>query len=184
MTYVILIRAQRANYEISSLTSQWRSGTYPEIAQITPAQMLTEGQMVKSIDMQTVGIDELDKVKATVELKVVRPGELDRIVGWFDTYFSRGGKTIELPTGPHAKATHWHQMVFHLNEGYQVRASPKTVGVHMTLATAGAFQREMRVKFDSRIPAEKKGEKPRLASKGFTVVILPDTSQWAGVGHN
>jgi len=172
-----------ANYETTSLTQQWRTGTYPEIAQIKPEQMLTKGEKVASIDMQTVRADELDKLKATVELEVVRGGEFDRIVGWFDSYFTRGGKTVELPTGPHAKSTHWHQMVFHLNEGFQVKEGAKTVGVHMTLTTAGAFQREMRVKFDTRIPAVSKGEKPTLNSKGFTVVILPDTSQWSGVGH-
>eukprot|EP00729_Bicosta_minor_P009558 gene9558-19629_t len=145
--------------------------------------MLTKGEKVTSINMQTVEADELDKVKATVELSVVKDGEFDRVVGWFDSYFTRGGKTVKLGTGPDSKATHWHQMVFHLNDGFPLRRGSKTVGVHMTMTTAGAFQREMRVKFDSRIPAVVKGDKPTLNSKGFTVVILPDTSQWARVGH-
>ena len=67
-------------------------------AQIKPSQMLTKGEKVTSINMQTVGADELDKVKATVELSVVKDGEFDRIVGWFDSYFTRGGKTVKLGT--------------------------------------------------------------------------------------
>jgi protein arginine N-methyltransferase 1 len=175
------VLADWKEHETTQLTHQWRTGTYPEIAQIEAAQMLSVGKKVVSIDMQSVDANGLDQLVAPVELAVHKSGEFDRVVGWFNAYFTRGGKEVFLGTGPESKATHWHQMVFHLNQGYQVSAGDE-LPVRLNMDTAAAYRREMRVVVELGIPP-KDGRESEIRAKEYTVVILPDTSQWARVGH-
>ena len=102
-------------------------------------------------------------------------GEVDRLVGWFTCHFSRGGHTVVLDTGPSAKATHWHQMVFHLSDPVKYRKGDK-LATHLTLRTAGGFHREMNVKLAYQIVGAI--TKPEPKSKDYTVVIVPDTTRW------
>lgn len=176
---------------------------------------------IETIDMQTVGLDALDRITAQIKLRIL-PGasEIDRVVGWFDAYFTRGGRRVVLETGPGAKPTHWHQMSFHFDP--IPAAGPATAvdavfRARLTLVTGAAagFHREMVLSIDDysargtavrpphtycfnlareQVPlavlqpsvirqSDTVAVRPwanrlQAQSKVFTVVIVPDTSNW------
>jgi hypothetical protein len=163
------VMLQWKEFEATQLTERWRSGTYPEIAQCTPTQMLTQSAKFASFNMETVTVDELDTLPGEVLLDVTRHGEFDRFVGWFVAHFGKGGKPVVLDTGPAAETTHWHQMVFYLDQGVQVRPEQK-LAVQLLLDTGGAFNREMHVELGYSLNDANHSR----GAKRFAVNILPN----------
>eukprot|EP00039_Didymoeca_costata_P029200 m.23624 g.23624 ORF g.23624 m.23624 type:complete len:397 (-) comp7524_c0_seq1:55-1245(-) len=163
-------------YELDSLDQQWRSGSYPQIAQMNPRALVTEQGMIASVDMATVRDSDLDTIEKDLVLKLNVTSNsfgasVDRIVGWFDAYFSYGERKVLLSTSPWARETHWHQMVFYLEQPVDLQ-NTKQLDVRIALGTDGRFHREMNVAIET---GTKKKKKQR---KVYTVRILPDTTHW------
>ena len=101
---------QYKQFQAEQQAQQWRSGTYPEIAQIKKKDLLAAPVQIAVLDMQVVTAAELDLVETTAAFNFDRGGSVDRVVGWFSCRFARGGHLVTLDTGPAAPSTHWHQM--------------------------------------------------------------------------
>ena len=127
-------------------------------ADVDPGDLLGRGQVVASMDLAEIGLEESKKpLEAEVDLLIEGAGEagedttLDAIVGYFDVSF-RGGKAegsaasppseegsptgapatepvVTLSTEPCAEgATHWGQQVFPLSPPLPVRAGDRVRG--------------------------------------------------------
>lgn len=158
---------------IAGDTHSFLGGALP---QVPLTELATAPHRIAAIDMRTVTVADLDQIDATFALEAMRSGQIDRFVGWFTCDFDTGKKNsaITLDTGPGATPTHWHQMVFHLAAPLQTMAVGASVGGRITLQMSGTFHREMNVHLGLSTPAR--------VAKSFTVVIVPDTTRWAGVG--
>ena len=56
-------------------------------------------------------------------------GQFDRVAGWFNVEFTRGGHRVVLDTSPSMAATHWMQMVFHLDAPRFVEKKQRVTGM-------------------------------------------------------
>merc|ERR1711865_1321029 len=88
----------------------------PVVDCIDPRQMISQPAVIKSIDINTCTVDDLD-FTADFELVSEHTEFCHALVGWFDTSFSHAHKPLVLQTGPTETPTHWKQTVFYLREG-------------------------------------------------------------------
>lgn len=161
-------------FKTASARADWRQGSYPEIAQVPDVDIITTPAKIAKIDMTTTTTAALEELESTFSMTATRSGAIDRFVGWFSCEFDTGrsNEAVVLDTAPTAPVTHWHQMVFHLaNPLSTVSVGDAVVGA-VVLQMSGQFHREMNVHF--------KVSQPVPVMKSFTVVIVPDTTRWAG----
>lgn len=80
-----------------------------------PLQICTTNCVLKSFN-----ITEMSKEDATFSvpftIKVTRNDYVHALVGFFDVNFQACHKPISFSTGPAARATHWKQTVFYLED--------------------------------------------------------------------
>lgn len=98
---------------------------------VNPASVLTEGQLIKTLDLATMAATDQD-FSSDFELPAgASPGVCHALVLWFDTLFTQRfckEAPQELPTGPHTTPTHWAQTVLPLPA--PVRLARADAGVH------------------------------------------------------
>ena len=90
-----------------------------------------------------------------------------------------GPHGVVLGTGPEVASTHWHQMVFHLSEPVDVRKG-QALATTIALNTKGSYHREMNVRLQYQLGGPGKSKKSKKKTQAFTVVIIPDTTNWNG----
>jgi len=160
-------------FEAEGKEKEWRSGTYPEIIQLKSKQMLSAPIKIATIDLQTASVEEFENIRLDYTFKVTKTGQFDRVAGWFNVEFTRGGHRVVLDTSPSVAATHWMQMVFHLDSPRPVEKKQRVTGM-VDIVTRGQFHREMKVVLQYKTNVD---DTPHR--KHYTVVIIPDTSNWA-----
>ena len=166
-----------AKFQHEAQLDNWRSGSYPEIRAVSSKQLLTAPAKVADFAMSTVTAAELDVLTHKFKTPVTADGELSSLVGWFTATFE-GPEKVLLETGPANRQTHWHQMVFHFAPVPVQRGEVLTSLV--SIDTSGAHHREMTVQLGWRVG--RKGDADRAkGAKGYTVVIIPDATNWGGV---
>ncbi|GAX73379.1 hypothetical protein CEUSTIGMA_g832.t1 [Chlamydomonas eustigma] len=99
----------------------------PLVDIVDAQQICTTTCVVKSIDIRT-----MRKEDATFEvpfyLTAKRNDYIHALVGSFDIQFTCGHKPITFSTSPHARATHWKQTVFYLEEPITINTGEEVTG--------------------------------------------------------
>lgn len=159
-------------YQYEAQLAGWRTGSYPEIAQLAASSLVTKSVKIIEIEMTTASLADFEHISVDFTLKAPRARGIDRFVGWFVCEFGRGEHKVTLDTSPMAPETHWKQMVFHLEKNREVTRGEKVVG-RIDIRTGAGYNREMNVNLQYRTETEKV-----LNRKDYTVVIVPDTTNW------
>ncbi|XP_062509406.1 uncharacterized protein LOC134185598 isoform X2 [Corticium candelabrum] len=93
--------------------------TEPLVTAINPESVVSDSVVVKTIDVKSVVVTDLD-FEADFVLRVTRNCVCTAIVGYFNVQFN-GDVQLSFSTHPSAKATHWKQTVFLLQEPIHVK---------------------------------------------------------------
>ncbi|XP_062862435.1 protein arginine N-methyltransferase 2 [Trichomycterus rosablanca] len=99
--------------------------------QLEPDDCLSTPCEVISLDMHTVRVSDLEKLRGDFSFSVERSGTLHGFTAWFSTFFNsleEGGATLELNTGPYSEPTHWKQTLFMLDEPIGVEEGDRVDG--------------------------------------------------------
>ncbi|KAM9486825.1 protein arginine N-methyltransferase 2 [Clarias gariepinus] len=102
---------------------------------------------VISLDMHTLRVSDLEKLRGEFRFTIERSGTLHGFTAWFSTFFrslDEGGSTLELNTGPHAESTHWKQTLFMLDRPIRVEEGD-CVGGAITLQRNPIWRRHMSI---------------------------------------
>ncbi|XP_041940506.1 protein arginine N-methyltransferase 2 isoform X2 [Alosa sapidissima] len=105
--------------------------------QIRPEDCLCTPSDVITLDMHTLQVGDLEKLKGEFCFKVEKTGVFHGFTAWFSVGFhglERDGPTMILDTGPHSEPTHWKQTLFMLD-------TPTTVHTGDCISGAVVFQR-------------------------------------------
>jgi hypothetical protein len=86
------------------------------IETIEPSQLVHDAQLIQSIDLRTVRIDDLRSMRSYCEFDIDNTCIISGFCFWFDCYFSSNNNSTRLTTSPHAPKTHWKQTLVFLTE--------------------------------------------------------------------
>ncbi|KAK9465342.1 S-adenosyl-L-methionine-dependent methyltransferase [Lipomyces arxii] len=89
--------------------------TEPLVDTVDMKSVVTDSFQVLDLDLYTVQKSDL-AFSRTFALKSRRNDFVHAFIAWFDIEFSKCHKPIRFSTGPHAKYTHWKQVVFYIRE--------------------------------------------------------------------
>ena len=108
---------------LSPILSQIQNSNLTEcvIETIEPSQLIQEAQLIRSIDLRTVQIDDLRLMNCSCEFQIDNTCIISGFSFWFDCYFpnmteSSDNRVLCLSTSPFNPATHWKQTLVFLNE--------------------------------------------------------------------
>ncbi|CAF1432650.1 unnamed protein product [Adineta ricciae] len=108
---------------MSSLVSHIKNSDLSEcvIDTIEPSQLVHDAQLIQSIDLRTVRIDDLRSMRSFCEFEIDNTCIISGFCFWFDCYFSSTDnssilRSVRLTTSPHASKTHWKQTLVFLPE--------------------------------------------------------------------
>ncbi|GIL72787.1 hypothetical protein Vretimale_4431 [Volvox reticuliferus] len=87
----------------------------PLVDIVEPDQIATSIQTVVSVDISTMKKEDAT-FSAPFSLTLARNDYVHALVGFFDVSFTRGHKQLGFSTSPRARATHWKQTVFYLED--------------------------------------------------------------------
>ncbi|XP_036400743.1 protein arginine N-methyltransferase 2 [Megalops cyprinoides] len=99
--------------------------------QIRPEDCLSSPCDVLTLDMHTVQVPDLERLKGEFNFRVEKAGPLHGFTAWFSVQFQglqKGGAVVELDTGPHAPPTHWKQTLFMLDTPVSLRPGDTVCG--------------------------------------------------------
>ncbi|CAF4796401.1 unnamed protein product, partial [Rotaria socialis] len=91
------------------------------IETIEPFQIVHDAQLIQSIDLRTIRIDDLQTMRSVCEFDMDNPCIISGFCFWFDCYFSSNNnssilRSIRLTTSPYSPKTHWKQTLIFLPE--------------------------------------------------------------------
>lgn len=115
------------------------------IETIEPSQLVHEAQLIQSIDLRTVRLDDLRKLRSICEFDIDNPCVISGLCFWFDCYFSSNNnssilRSTRLTTSPYSARTRWKQTLLFLPEDiYPLKGD--TVPVHIKLKQSPANHR-------------------------------------------
>ena len=104
---------------------------------IEPSQLVHDAQLIQSIDLRTVRIDDLRSMRAFCEFDIENTCIISGFCFWFDCYFSATNnssilRSTRLTTSPHASQTHWKQtMVFLPEDIYPLKGDTVPVNIKL-----------------------------------------------------
>lgn len=119
---------------------------------IEPSQLVHDAQLIQSIDLRTVRIDELRSMRAFCEFHIDNTCIISGFCFWFDCYFSSTNnssilRSTRLTTSPHSPKTHWKQTLVFLPEDiYPLKDD--IVPVHIKLKQSSANRRQYNLTID------------------------------------
>jgi len=86
------------------------------LVEIVPAESVaTSSYPFRVIDLNTVKVEDLT-FKVPFTINATRNDYIHAFVTYFDIQFSACHKPVHFSTGPHAKYTHWKQVIFIIDE--------------------------------------------------------------------
>jgi hypothetical protein len=115
------------------------------IETIEPSQIVHDAQLIQSIDLRTIRIDDLRSMHSFCEFNIDNTCIISGFSFWFDCYFSASQSStvtspIRLTTSPDAAPTHWKQTLVFLPEDiYPLKGD--CVPVNITLKQSSANRR-------------------------------------------
>jgi protein arginine N-methyltransferase 1 len=83
---------------------------------VSADNVLTTQAPIFWCDTHDVTLPDLQVFKHEIELRATRSETMHALLLYFDVDFSRGSVPVFFTTGPHAKTTHWKQVVLYLAE--------------------------------------------------------------------
>src|SRR5689334_2651339 len=91
------------------------------IESIEPSQLVHDAQLIQSINLQTVRIDDLHSMRSFCEFHIDNTCIISGFCFWFDCYFSSTNNSsilhsTRLTTSPYSSKTHWKQTLVFLPE--------------------------------------------------------------------
>ena len=108
----------------------------PVIDTISVDQIMTKTEKVMEWDLNTISLEQLDRIELRFSLEASVKDRLHAAVFWFDVSFpSDTPPGLVLTTSPFCEATHWKHVVFYVggDEGLELDAKSKA-DVHMVIA--------------------------------------------------
>lgn len=105
------------------------------IETIQPSQLIQDGQLIQSIDLQTVQIDDLKSMHSFCQFEIDNTCIISGFCFWFDCYFSSSvdsSSMVRLTTDPSSPSTHWKQTLVFLPEDiYPLKGDSVPVDIHL-----------------------------------------------------
>ena len=104
------------------------------IETIQPSQLIQDGQLIQSIDLRTVQIDDLKSMHSFCQFEIDNTCIISGFCFWFDCYFSSpdSSSMIRLTTHPSSPSTHWKQTLVFLPEDiYPLKGESVPVDIHL-----------------------------------------------------
>ncbi|UJR23442.1 hypothetical protein I4U23_026447 [Adineta vaga] len=91
------------------------------IETLEPSQLVHDAQLIQSIDLRTVRIDDLRSMRSFCEFEIDNTCIISGFCFWFDCYFSSTNnssilRSVRLTTSPQSSKTHWKQTLVFLPE--------------------------------------------------------------------
>jgi hypothetical protein len=91
------------------------------IETIEPSQLVHDAQLIQSIDLRTIRIDDLHTMRSFCEFEIDNTCIISGFCFWFDCYFSSNNnssilRSTRLTTSPYSSKTHWKQTLVFLPE--------------------------------------------------------------------
>ena len=91
------------------------------IETIEPSQLVHDAQLIQSVDLRTIRIDELHSMHSFCEFHIDNTCIISGLCFWFDCYFSSSDnssilRSTRLTTSPYSTKTHWKQTLVFLPE--------------------------------------------------------------------
>lgn len=89
------------------------------IQTIEPSQLVHDAQLIQSIDLRTIRLDDLQTMRSICEFNIDNTCIISGLCFWFDCYFSSNNNSLilrstRLTTSPHSSKTHWKQTLVFL----------------------------------------------------------------------
>ncbi|XP_038067767.1 protein arginine N-methyltransferase 6-like [Patiria miniata] len=113
--------------------------------------VMDPGQPFYDLDINTVTIEDLNRVEGSFQMTCDRTTNLTGIAVWFDAYFEAPSKdTVVLSTSPFSPRTHWNQAVLYREEGLPVQKGDVIKG-SMTITPADRNERHLDVKLSYQV---------------------------------
>jgi hypothetical protein len=112
------------------------------IETIEPSQLVHDAQLIQSIDLRTVQIEDLQSMHSFCQFDIDNTCIISGFCFWFDCYFSStdSSSLVRLTTSPSSPATHWKQTLVFLPEDiYPLKGD--TVPVDIRLKQSSENQR-------------------------------------------
>ncbi|XP_036432454.1 protein arginine N-methyltransferase 2 isoform X1 [Colossoma macropomum] len=134
----------------------------PEDCLSTPCDVIT-------LDMHTVRVSDLEKLRGEFRFPVEKSGTLHGFTAWFSTFFHslhEGGPTLELNTGPNSEPTHWKQTLFMLDAPIPVEEGD-CVGGAIVLHRNPVWRRHMAITIEWSIKSKNAAVFSEVKSKRF-----------------
>ena len=89
------------------------------IETIEPSQLIQDAQLIQSINLRTVRMDDLCTMRSFCEFNIDNTCVISGFCFWFDCYFSSNNnssilRSTRLTTSPNSSKTHWKQTLVFL----------------------------------------------------------------------
>lgn len=121
------------------------------IETIEPSQLVHDAQLIQSIDLRTVRIDELHSMRSICEFHIDNTCIISGFCFWFDCYFSSSDnssilRSTRLTTSPHAPKTHWKQTLVFLPEDiYPLKDDVVPVNIKLKQSSSNRRQYDLTI---------------------------------------
>jgi protein arginine N-methyltransferase 2 len=98
---------------------------------IKPKNLLSDGHVIKDMDLKTVTLQELQKISCEFAIKPTRKGTFNGWGAWFEVVFpgETADKDVVLSTAPDKPLTHWRHDVFLLERNFEVTEEDTITGL-------------------------------------------------------
>jgi hypothetical protein len=116
------------------------------IETIDSSQLVHDAQLIQSIDLRTIRIDDLRTMRSFCEFDIDNTCIISGFCFWFDCYFSSNNnssilRSTRLTTSPYSTKTHWKQTLVFLPEDiYPLKG--ETVPVNIKLKQSAQNRRQ------------------------------------------
>lgn len=121
------------------------------IETIEPCQLVQEAQLIQSLDLRTVRMDDLRTMRSFCEFHIDHTCIISGFCFWFDCYFSSNNnstilRSTRLTTSPHAAKTHWKQtLVFLPDDIYPVKGETVPVSIKLKHSLSNRRQYQLTI---------------------------------------
>jgi hypothetical protein len=121
------------------------------IETIEPSQLVHDAQLIQSIDLRTIRIDDLHTMRSFCEFDIDNTCIISGFCFWFDCYFSSNNnssilRSTRLTTSPYSSKTHWKQTLVFLPEDiYPLKGETVPVNIKLKQSVQNRRQYQLTI---------------------------------------
>lgn len=121
------------------------------IETIEPSQLVHDAQLIQSLDLRTVRIDDLRTMRSFCEFNLDNTCIISGFCFWFDCYFSSNNnssilRSTRLTTSPYASKTHWKQTLLFLPDDiYPIKGETVPVNIKLKQSLTNRRQYQLSI---------------------------------------